>query len=186
MKKKWSPWNWFKKEQEQQGNQVSTGSALPVQRYDEFGFPLMRLHREIDRMFDEAFRGFGFNMPSLLAQPSGLNSLFKPVVDIAENDKSYVISVEVPGVDEKDIQVQLEEDVLIIRGEKKYEQESEEENYHRIERSYGTFQRVLNLPDNANPESIKARFKNGVLTLTVEKYADAKPRKGRVIDIENA
>lgn len=186
MKKKWSPWNWLKKEQEQQVSQVPSTTPAPVQQYDDFGLPMMRLHREIDRMFDEAFRSFGFNMPSLFGPTPGFNSLFRPVVDISENDKSYTIKVEVPGVEEKDIQVQLEDDTLIIRGEKKHEQESEEENYHRVERSYGAFQRVLTLPDNANPESIKARFKNGVLTLTVEKHAESRLKKGRVIDIESA
>lgn len=178
--KKWSPWNWFKKEDEQEAN-PGTSAPVPVQRYDS---PVMRLHQEVDRMFDEVFRGFG--MPSLF-EPSRLTNEFrgilKPKVDIAETNEQYIISVEVPGVDEKDIHVSLQGDTLTISGEKKQEQEHKDVNVHSIERSYGSFQRVLNMPSDAEADQVKARFKNGVLTLTVPKNP-AKRSEGRLIDIE--
>ena len=91
--------------------------------------------------------------------------------------------MEVPGVEEKDIQITLDNDVLMVRGEKRQEQEKKEGGFHRIERSYGSFQRALNLPDNADQESIKAAFKNGVLTITMEKREASTPKQGRSIPI---
>lgn len=176
--KKWSPWNWFKKEDEREAN---PGNPVPVQRYDN---PVMRLHQEVDRMFDEAFRGFG--MPSLfepLRLTNEFRGMLKPKLDIAETNEQYIISVEVPGVDEKDIQVSLQGDTLTISGEKKQEQEHKDANVHSIERSYGSFQRVLSLPSDAEANQVKAKFKNGVLTLTVLKNP-AQRSEGRLIEIE--
>jgi HSP20 family protein len=81
----------------------------------------------------------------------------------------------VPGVEEKDIQITLDNDVLMVRGEKRQEQEKKEGGFHRVERSYGSFQRALNLPDDANQDSIKASFKNGVLTVTIDKREVSAP-----------
>ena len=169
--KKLAPWNWFKNEQQEQ----QTASSLPVQRNDLPAAsgpvsPILQLHREIDRLFDDAFRGFGF--PAL-----------KPALDIQETDKQYKIALEVPGVEEKDIQITLDNDVLMVRGEKRQEQEKKEGGFHRVERSYGSFQRALNLPDDANQDSIKASFKNGVLTVTIDKREVSAPKQGRSIPI---
>jgi HSP20 family protein len=183
--KKWAPWNWFRKEQEDQRG----ASSLPVQRNElpASGGPLspmLQLHREIDRLFDDAFRGFG--MPMLSSRfPSDWPGLLKPALDIQETDKQYRISLEVPGVEEKDIQLVLDDDVLTVRGEKRQEQEKTEGGYHRIERAYGSFQRALNLPEDANQDSIKASFKNGVLTVTIDKREPGTPRRGRSIPIES-
>ncbi len=184
--KKWAPWNWFKKEQEEQ----QTASSLPVQRNDfpmsdGPASPILQLHREIDRLFDDAFRGFGFPALAMPRLPSGWPDMLKPALDIQETDKQYKISLEVPGVEEKDVQLTLDNDVLIVRGEKRQEQEKKEGGFHRIERAYGSFQRVLNLPDNANQDSIKASFKNGVLTITMDKRETSEPKKGRSIPIES-
>lgn len=182
--KKLAPWNWFKKEQEEQ----QSAATLSVQRNDlpvAGGpvSPILQLHREIDRLFDDAFRGFGFPAQAMPRWPSDLPDMLKPVVDIQETDKQYKISLEVPGVEEKDIQITLDNDVLMVRGEKRQEQEKKEGGFHRVERSYGSFQRVLNLPDNADQESIKAAFKNGVLTLTMDKHEASAPKQGRSIPI---
>ena len=182
--KKLAPWNWFKKEQEEQ----QSAASLPVQRNDlpvAGGpvSPILQLHREIDRLFDDAFRGFGFPAQGMPPWPSDLPDMLKPVVDIQETDKQYRIALEVPGVEEKDIQITLDNDVLMVRGEKRQEQEKKEGGFHRVERSYGSFQRVLNLPDNANQESIKAAFKNGVLTITMDKREASAPKQGRSIPI---
>lgn len=104
-------------------------------------------------------------------------------LDIQETDKQYKIALEVPGVEEKDIQITLDNDVLMVRGEKRQEQEKKEGGFHRVERAYGSFQRALNLPDDANQDSIKASFKNGVLTVTIDKREVSSPKQGRSIPI---
>ncbi|WP_281983905.1 Hsp20/alpha crystallin family protein [Azonexus hydrophilus] len=182
--KKWAPWNWFKKEQEDQQNAAS----LPVQRSDlpvagSAVSPIMQLHREIDRLFDDAFRGFGFPTLASPRWPSELPGMLRPALDIQETDKQYTIALEVPGVEEKDIQITLDNDVLVVRGEKRQEQEKKDGGFHRIERSYGSFQRALNLPADANQDAIKAAFKNGVLSITIDKREAGAPKQGRSIPI---
>lgn len=103
--------------------------------------------------------------------------------DIRENRQAVQDYPEVPGVEEKDIQITLDNDVLMVRGEKRREQEKKEGGFHRVERSYGSFQRALNLPDDANRDSIKASFKNGVLTVTIDKREVSAPKQGRSIPI---
>ncbi|HBQ0866633.1 Spore protein SP21 [Cronobacter sakazakii] len=115
--------------------------------------------------------------------PSDWSGMLKPALDIQETDKQYKITLEVPGVEEKDIQITLDNDVLMVRGEKRQEQEKKEGGFHRVERSYGSFQRALNLPDDANQDSIKASFKNGVLTVTIDKREVSAPKQGRSIPI---
>jgi HSP20 family protein len=90
-------------------------------------------------------------------------------MDLAETDKEIRITAELPGVSEQDVEVMLHDDVLTIRGEKKLEQKDEKEDYHFVERSYGRFQRSIRLPFPVDPEQVKARFENGVLTVTVPK-----------------
>ncbi|PHR66681.1 MAG: heat-shock protein Hsp20 [Idiomarina sp.] len=181
--KKLAPWNWFKKEQEEQQSTAS----LSVHRNDlpVAGGPILQLHREIDRLFDDAFRGFGFPALAMPRWSSEWPDMLKPALDIQETDKQYKISLEVPGVEEKDIQITLDNDVLMVRGEKRQEQEKKEGGFHRVERSYGSFQRVLNLPDNADQESIKAAFKNGVLTISMDKREASAPKQGRSIPIND-
>ncbi|RCN55701.1 Hsp20/alpha crystallin family protein [Acidiferrobacter thiooxydans] len=111
--------------------------------------------------------------------------LLRPSLDIQETDKQYRITLEVPGVEEKDIQLTLEDDVLYIRGEKRQEQEHKDAQYHRIERSYGSFQRALNVPADADQDTFKASFKNGVLTVTIDKRAQAGSPRGRSIPINS-
>ncbi|ABK18537.1 Hsp20/alpha crystallin family protein [Syntrophobacter fumaroxidans] len=177
--KKLAPWNWFKKEEEQQS------ANLPVQRYDQprHDNPVARFHQEIDRMFDHFFRGFGF--PSMgvgreIAPMSGTEWL-KPMLDIAAGDKEYTITVELPGVDEKDVQLELQEDTLIIKGEKRQEKEEKDKNYYRMERSYGSFQRVLSLPEDAEQEGINAAYKHGILTITIPRKARAVAKPKQVV-----
>lgn len=182
--KKLAPWNWFKKEQEEQ----QAAASLPVQRNDlpvaaGAVSPILQLHREIDRLFDDAFRGFGFPALAVPGWPSEWPGMLKPALDIQETDQQYRITFEVPGVEEKDIQITLNNDVLVVRGEKRQEQEKKEGGFHRVERSYGSFQRALNLPGDANQDSIKADFKNGVLTITMDKREAGVPKQGRSIPI---
>jgi len=187
---KLAPWNWFKKEQEAQQGAGSVPVAkanLPASSSPSSLDPLLQLHREVDRLFDDAFRGFGGRWPSLTL-PSVVSEwpdLLRPSLDIHETDQQYRVTLEVPGVEEKDIQLTLDDDVLWIRGEKRQEQEQQDGQYHRIERSYGSFQRALNLPGDADQDAIKASFKNGVLTVTIGKREHPEVTTSRKIPIEN-
>ena len=192
---KWKPWNWFRKEEEKEG-----GSSLPfLQRNEEEkkrrlpslysgDNPLANIHREIDRMFENAFDQFGTRLPRFSSSHRDRGgSLLKPQVDIRENKKEYNIAVEVPGVEEDDIRLELADDTLIISGEKKQETEEKDENYEWVERSYGSFQRMLSLPEDASESDIEAKFKKGVLTITIPRKQEEKAEEDRrVIDIKRA
>jgi HSP20 family protein len=113
-------------------------------------------------------------------QRNGQESLtaaeWMPLVDIVEDDKEYLISAELPEVDKPDVKVTMENGVLTIRGERKFERD-EQKKYHRIERFYGTFVRSFALPDDGDPSSVRADFKNGVLRISVAKSEAARPRQ---------
>lgn len=167
--KKWIPWNWFKKEEETADNIVPVNRENAKEQGNAFTHPLQQFHQEIDRLFDQAFRGFGsstlgFNRPLF---PHLSDSMLKPTLDLGATDKEYTITVEIPGVNEKDVKLEIVNDTLTISGEKKQEKEAKDKNYYRMERSYGSFQRVLSLPEDADQENIKATFKKGVLTVTM-------------------
>lgn len=175
--RKFSPWNWFKSE----ANDAPT-SAAPVDqpRGGELP-PLLGMHQELDRWMDNVMRQFG--MPSLEGRFGDMPALLRPQLDIAESDRGYVITVEVPGVDEKDVKLTLDDQRLIIEGEKRQENTTEGDRYQRVERSYGSFRRVLDLPADAKAEDIKASFANGVLTVTVPRSGETKSSR-REIPIE--
>ena len=99
-----------------------------------------------------------------------------PVVDIIENDKALTVKAELPGIEAKDVAVTIDNNVLTLRGERHIKKEVEKENYHRMERAYGTFARSFVLPAFVDAENIKAEFKNGLLMVTVPKKANAKTR----------
>lgn len=167
---KLSPWNWLKKEER------SGETELPVAHRGETApaHPLLGLHQEIDRLFAQALRGFG--MP---AWPT-TSALFRPSLDITENAGTYTVKVEMPGVSRDDIQVSVEGDSLIVRGEKREESEREDEHCHYTERSFGSFQRVLALPDDADADDLKAAFRDGVLTITIARKSGAESGSRRV------
>jgi HSP20 family protein len=100
-----------------------------------------------------------------------------PAVDVAENDKQVTVKVEVPGVDPKDIDVSLEGNYLTVRGEKKSEREEKGENFHRVERSFGSFSRTIELPQNIDSNEVTAENRNGVLAITIAKLEGTTPRK---------
>ena len=135
--------------------------------------PIAQFHREVDRLFDQAFRGFGltpfeFNRPLL---PRMNDGMLKPNLDIGATDKEYTINMEIPGVDEKDVRLEIVNDTLTIQGEKKQENEEKGKNYYRMERSYGSFPRMLSLPEDADQNGVTATFKKGVLTVTMLRRA---------------
>ena len=147
---------------------------------------MLRMHEEMDRIFDETFRSFGF--PSVFRQQGeslkDLSSAWRPSVDIQEKDNNYLISVEIPGVEEKDIKLNVDGDQLTISGEKRQEEASEEKGkYHRVERRYGSFYRMLSLPHDANAQDIHASFKDGVLEVSVPRDKNKQPEGGRSIPI---
>jgi HSP20 family protein len=187
---KWNPWNWFKHEDEGSSRGVSAenrGSA-PSQSNLPTLFTrdsLWNMHREVDRMFDNLFE-LGGGLPHLFEKASGLGML-RPHVNIKETKKDYQITVEIPGVDESDIKLELTGNALTVKGEKRHEKAQEDENYSCIERSYGSFSRTLSLPADANEEGIEATFKSGVLAITVPRKQVAKQKDpAKVIDIKRA
>ena len=168
--KRLNPWNWFSHEENQAHN-------LPVQRRVSSGHQaLTQLHNDIDRMFGNVFPGVGWGRMFDYE-----DSLLRPHVDVASTEKEYTITVEVPGVDEKDVKLELAPDgALIVRGEKKQEKEQKDSNVYRSERSYGSFERTLSLPEDASRDSIDASFKNGVLTITCPRKAVAQTPTKRI------
>jgi len=123
------------------------------------------------RFFDDRF--FQTN---LLDDEFGLGN-WKPVVDIYDNDEDITIKAELPGVEKKDIEVDLKDRVLTIRGERSHEKEVKEDNYHRKERVFGKFHRAFTLPADYDPDKIKADFKDGVLKIEIPKPEKEKPKK---------
>jgi HSP20 family protein len=132
----------------------------------DYGDPFLSLHREMNRLFDDVFRGgFGGRQNEL----GGRGEAIMPNIDVSERENEVRICAELPGVKQEDVEVTLSEDVLTIRGEKKFERKDEKENYHFMERSYGTFQRSLRIPYSIDSDQVKAEFDNGVLTVTLPK-----------------
>jgi HSP20 family protein len=139
--------------------------------------PFMSLHREMNRLFDDVFRG---SSGSWAGRPGESGSNFVQAhMDVSETENEVRICAELPGVSQDDVDVTLQDDVLTIRGEKKLERKDETENFHFMERSYGTFQRSLKLPFVVEPQQVKAEFNNGVLTVTLPK-TKAQERSHRV------
>ena len=102
---------------------------------------------------------------------------WEPLADITEDDKEYVIKAELPDVKREDVKVTVENGVLTIAGERKFEKEEKKKKYHRVERGYGTFVRSFTLPDDADASKVKAEFKNGLLTVHLPKSENAKPKQ---------
>ncbi|MFQ5958096.1 MAG: Hsp20/alpha crystallin family protein [Alphaproteobacteria bacterium] len=136
--------------------------------------PFRSLHREVDRLFEDFMRGL--DIPPFRTG----DGLMVPDVDVAETDKEIQVSVELPGVDEKDIEVSLSDGVLTIRGEKRVEKEEKDKEYHRLERSYGAFERALTMPVAIDEDKVDATFAKGVLTITVQKKPGAKAAKHKI------
>lgn len=150
---------------------MARNSLTPFGGYGDWD-PFRSLHREMNRLFDEVQRGAATPFARGRAgQAAG--DLLEARINVSETDQEFRVTAELPGVAEEDIDVTVDGDTLTIRGEKKFEQESggEKENYHFVERSYGTFQRSLRLPYTLDPDQVRAQFRNGVLTLTAPKPA---------------
>jgi HSP20 family protein len=140
----------------------------------------------------DPFRGFGLTMNRFFAEPNGRPQVpaWVPPVDIQETENELVVKADVPDMKFEDIDVRIENGTLTLRGERKFEGKKDAEKkdedkkdnagWHRIERSYGSFERLFTLPDSVSPEGVKADYKNGTLTVTLPKKELAKPRQIKV------
>jgi HSP20 family protein len=128
--------------------------------------------------FPTGLRLFQDTMNRMFAEPN--HRPWVPPVDIQETDHELIVKADVPDVEMKDIDVRLENGTLTLRGHRKFENKSNEGGWHRVERSYGTFERLFAVPETVNPEAVKADYKNGVLTVTLPKKEVAKPRQIKV------
>ena len=129
--------------------------------------------RSMDRLFNEALRDwFG-----QWASPEEVgDQIWHPTVDIKETDEELTLMVDLPGLEKKDVQLSLENNVLTIKGERRFEHE-EKENFYRLERAYGVFSRTFTLPRNVKADAVDASFKNGVLTVSLPKVEEARPKQ---------
>jgi HSP20 family protein len=142
-----------------------------VVRYQPFQ-GLSTLHDQVNRLFNESlFRG--------QVEDSAITT-WAPSVDIYETPNELVVKADLPDVEEKDIDICVENNLLTLRGERKFEKNVSEDNYLRVERTYGAFSRSFSLPNTVNAEAIHAEYKNGVLTVNLPKREETKPRQVKV------
>lgn len=133
---------------------------------------LSTLQEQMNRLFEDTlFRG--------RSNESALTT-WAPAVDIYETENALVVKADLPDVNEKDLDIQVENNILTIRGERKFERDVKEDNYLRVERAYGSFSRSFSLGNTVNTEAIKAEYRDGVLTLTIPKREEAKPKQVKV------
>ncbi len=143
--------------------------------------PLSMIQRDMNRLFDDFFRDMG---TGLWSGPGERLNRFVPSLDVIENDKEFTIKAELPGMDEKDVEVLLTENNLTLKGEKKEEKEDKGKDYYHLERSYGSFQRVIPLPEGLETKKAEAVFEKGVLRITLPKTETAKA-KAKKIEIKS-
>lgn len=136
--------------------------------------PFASLRRDMERMFEDFSRDVGWGPPATTGMAT------PPRIDVSETDTELKIEAEMPGVDEKDVEVVLSDGRLTIKGEKKQEKEEKKKDYHLIERSYGSFARSIGLPFEADPGQVKATFGKGVLTVTVPKPPEVKAKEKKI------
>jgi len=142
----------------------------PTRELPSFPTDILSMQREINRMFDDFFRS-DRDDSSLLA------ATWRPAVDITEEDDAFIAKVELPGVNKDDVKITMQDNVLTVRGEKKEEKKGKEGNAHRVERYYGSFQRSFSLPTTVKSDKIEAEYKDGILTISMPKAEEAKPKQ---------
>ncbi len=141
---------------------------MAIVRFEPFR-NLVTSQSEFDRFIREAFS-------PALGEGEVSTRTWAPPVDIYENGDSLVLKAELPGVNPDDVEIRVEDNTLYLKGERKFEKEVKEQNYHRVERSYGTFTRTFSLPNSIDADKVTANYKDGVLTLTMPKKEEAKPK----------
>jgi HSP20 family protein len=148
--------------------------------------PFESLRREVDRLFDDFQRGYWrlpFSRTVLDIEPFWRGEITwgaTPAVDVVEQDDGYKVTAELPGMEEKDIEVKFSDGTLTIKGEKEEEKEEKKKDYFLSERHYGSFQRSFRVPDGVDADKIEANFKNGVLSVTLPKTAEAKKKEKKI------
>lgn len=130
-----------------------------------------RVYPEVSRLFEDFFN----DLPWMASTPRSEGWI--PAVDILEKDGNLILRAELPGVNEKDIDVKLEGNILTLKGERKLDSEEKKHNYHRVESFYGSFTRSFTLPDTVDTDKIKADYKNGILTVSVPQKPEVRPRE---------
>jgi HSP20 family protein len=146
---------------------------MPVTRWDPFR-DLLGLQDRMNRLFEESVRNVRQGDEALST------SVWTPPVDIYETENEVIVKAELPEVTQKDIEIQVENNTLTLRGERKFDKELKQENFHRIERSYGTFARSFTLPATIDQEKIKADYKDGILRVVMPKREETKPKQIKV------
>jgi HSP20 family protein len=155
------------------GSDEDKEAIMTIVRWEPFR-DLVGLQDRMNRLFDDAFRGAGRTGGE---DDWSLGGSWAPAVDIYEKEGNIVLKAELPGVDPKDVEVRVENNVLTLRGERRFDNEVKRENYHRIERAYGSFSRSFTLPNVVDTEKIKAEYKEGVLRMTLPQKEEAKPKQ---------
>jgi HSP20 family protein len=156
---------------------TTTAMRPPASFTDQLVEPFSRLRSEVDRLFDD----FPFRLPSMQLGRTAV-SLSIPAIEMTETDKAYKITAELPGIEPDDVEVSFDEGILVIAGEKKAEREENERGYKFSERSYGRFERMIELPAAADEDKIKASFRKGLLKVTIAKNGKAPGTRRIAID----
>src|SRR6185437_5416010 len=142
-----------------------------ITRWDPFR-EFSTLQERINHLFRESAANSG--------DEALTTSNFAPPVDVYEDEHNVTLKIEVPGIDEKDLDIQVENNTLTVHGERKFENEEKEENYRRVERQYGSFTRSFTLPNTVNADEVKANYEKGVLKISLPKKPEAKPKQIKV------
>jgi HSP20 family protein len=148
---------------------------MALTRWDPF-HELTNLQDRMNRLFQE---GWGAPLSRRGEESLGMGT-FVPPVDVYEDEHSIVLKMEVPGIDQKDIDVRVENNVLTVHGERKFEKDEKQENFQRLERSYGSFTRSFTLPNSVDTDNVSADYENGVLKIRLAKRSEAKPKQIKV------
>jgi len=146
---------------------------MAIIRWDPFR-DMVTLREKMNRLFEDSLTQKG-------EEKDLISSNWAPAVDIYETANELVLTAEVPGIEEKDIEIKIEDNTLTLKGERKFEKETKEENFHRIERSYGSFFRAFTLPSSIDPEKIQAEHENGVLRVVMPKRQELKPKMVKIL-----
>ena len=144
---------------------------MPIMRLDPFR-DLVAIHDRMNRLFEAALSGTDFG-----EQGTGTVGTWTPVSDVVETEDSIIVTSEVPGLEQDRIEIKLADNVLTIAGHRSVDRSPDSEQYHRVERAYGPFERHFTVPVSVDPERISASYREGVLTVTLPKRPEAAPRK---------
>ena len=147
---------------------------MGITRWDPFR-DLSILQERMNRLFEDAGRGYR-------GDEAAATTTWSPAVDIFETENDIMVKAELPGIERKDITLNLDNNVLTLKGERKFEKETRQENYHRIERAYGGFSRAFSIPAIVDEEKIRADYKDGILTIALPKKEQVKPKQIKIGD----